>query len=116
MNEDDKLEPVLQKTIAKIATYLQYDYAEVWSLNFDKTKMTHRGKYAHQNSLDDEAGELVISEYVKENGLAGTSLINKKKVYWENLQQAGFLRKKSAAAMGLVSGMAWHCRYFLAEK
>ncbi len=106
MDEDDKLEPVLEKTVTKIASYLQYDYAEVWSLNFDRTKMNYRGKYANQKSLDMEAGHLIVSKHVAGNGLAGTALKNKKTVYWENLQQAGFLRKESATAMGLVSGMA----------
>jgi len=106
INEDDKPEPVLQKTITKIATYLQYDYAEVWSLNFDKTKMTFRGKYANPITLAKEAGRLETLEYVEEKGLAGTALKNKKMLYWENLQQADFLRKESAVAIGVVSGMA----------
>jgi PAS domain S-box-containing protein len=106
INTNNSFDVVLKNVITSIATYLQFDSAEAWSVNFDNSKMVYRAKYENSEFETDWSGYAEKVDFVKGQGLSGIALEQKKVVYWDDLQHSPSIRKESAAKAGLTSGMA----------
>ena len=105
INTNYQFDVVCKKAITSIATYLQFDFAEAWSVNFDNSKMMYRANFQNGQLNLDYTGYTQKTIFEKGQGLPGLVFEQKKILYWDNLQQSAYERKESAAKAGLTSAM-----------
>jgi len=106
INTEYHFDTVVEKVITSIATYLKFDFAEAWLVNFDNSRMTYRANFLSGDKNTASSGYNAKTVLEKGQGLPGAAFQQKKMMYWDDLKQSPCIKKENALIAGLTSGMA----------
>ncbi|MCX6206667.1 MAG: PAS domain S-box protein [Bacteroidetes bacterium] len=103
VNSNEALELTLSICIEKISKYFGYAYAEAWLVNIDDTKMLYKANWASNEKAAKFRDAPTISSSSRGRGIMGKSWIEKKILYFDDIQHSEFLSKSNADFAGLTS-------------
>jgi len=98
---DEGLEQILQIT----CEYLDFVYAEAWTVNIDKAKLKYRTNWKANETAGYLRGATSITEAQKGDKLVGKTWQAAQKIYWEDLQNSPLHSKEYATQANLTSGI-----------
>lgn len=105
MNDAEFLDVGLYNILKIICLKFKFSYAEVWVINFDKSKLMYRNNWQLNQNMSLMDGFENIIEAKLGNGIAGITWQEKDFVIWNDLQNSPLNRKKLAKDAGLVSAI-----------
>ena len=103
INGHEFLELSLSIGIEKISKYLGYPYAEAWLVNIDDTKMLYKANWADNEKAARFRIKPPMESSSRGMGLMGKSWLEKRILYYDDIQNSAFLCKENALEAGLTS-------------
>lgn len=103
MNDAEFLDEGLYNILKIICLKFKFSYAEVWVINFDKSKLMYRNNWQLNQNMSLMDGFENIIEAKLGNGIAGITWQEKDFVIWNDLQNSPLNRKELAKDAGLQS-------------
>ncbi len=103
INSNKQLEVAMSIVIEKISEYFGYIYAEAWLVNIDESKMLYKAKWAKNETKALYGIEFPYESVEKGLGMMGKAWEEKKKIYYNDIQNSYFLAKDNARLAGLNS-------------
>lgn len=105
INTNSVFEVGLKDILSTLCTYFGCLYGEIWMTNIDDTRMLYRVNHAvteRAGLFRDEGSYFQVREY---EGLAGYTMVEKRVLHWEDVQNSEFIRKDFAQLAGLSSAL-----------
>jgi PAS domain S-box-containing protein len=103
INGNDFLELSLSIAIKKISNYFGYSYAEAWLVNIDDTKMLYKANWANNEKASKFRMPPPMDSTSRGKGVMGKAWLEKKILYYNDLQNSDFLCKENALEAELTS-------------
>ncbi len=105
INRNKTIDEGLQQILKITCQYLDFAYAEAWTVNIDKAKLKYRTNWKANEIAGYLRGATSITEAQKGDKLVGTTWQIAQKTYWEDLQNSPLHSKDYATLANLTSGM-----------
>ncbi len=103
INGHEFLELSLSIGIEKISKYFGYGYAEAWLINIDDTKMLYKANWANNEKAARFRIEPPMESSSRGLGVMGKAWLEKKILYYNDIQNSEFICKENALEAGLSS-------------
>jgi PAS domain S-box-containing protein len=103
INGHEFLELSLSIGIEKISKYFGYTYAEAWLVNIDDTKMLYKANWADNEKAARFRIKPPLESSSRGKGVMGKAWLEKKILYYDDIQNSEFICKENALEADLSS-------------